>query len=216
MPQEFSSKNEILHLLHSWWMLVIGMVLGGLAGFAFNYVQQPTYQAKATVFTVIDYQKIRDVRLSEYDEDMTINSVQSVMLSTDVIGSLIMEIAKSGISLDYTSFMDRMSIYRKFTDYELFYRDYDPEIAQLIVNTWADIGTQKYQVMQKSGSLPVYIKVIPGSLASLPTEPVQQHMNTHVLAGAILGLLVGVAISSVRKVSPGGESLSQTDIPIKE
>jgi uncharacterized protein involved in exopolysaccharide biosynthesis len=207
MPQEFFPKNEILHILRSWWLLVIGMVLGGVAGFVFNYVQQPTYQAKATVFTVIDYQKINDVRLSEYDEDMTINSVQSVMLSTDVIGSLIMEMAESGYSLDYTSFMDRMSIYRKFTDFELFFRDSDPKIAQLVVNTWSDIGTQKYRGLQQSGSLPVYVNVITGSLASLPTEPVQKHMNTHVLAGAILGLLVGVVISSTRMVSSGGEAL---------
>jgi hypothetical protein len=213
MPQEFSPKNEILHMLRSWWMVVICMVLGGLVGFAFNYIQQPSYQAKATVFTVIDYQKINDVRLSEYDEDMSINSVQSVMLSTDVIGSLILEMAESGYSLDYTTFMDRMSIYRKFTDYELLYRDSDPHAAQLVVNTWADIGTHKYKGLQQSGNLPVYIDVIPGSYASLPTEPVQQHMNTHVLAGAILGLLVGVIISSTRKVSRDGEKLSRTDIP---
>jgi len=208
MAQEFSPKSEILHVLHSWWMIVICMVLGGLVGFAFNYFQQPTYQAKATVFTVLDYQKINDVRLSEYDEDMTINSVQSVMLSNDVIGSLILEIAESGYSLDYTTFMDQMSIQRKFTDYELYYRDSDPEVAQQVVNTWADIGAYKYQGLQESGNLPVYIEVIRGSYASLPTEPVQQHMNTHVLAGAILGLLVGVTITSNRKESTDGAKLN--------
>jgi uncharacterized protein involved in exopolysaccharide biosynthesis len=213
MHQEFSPKNEILHMLRSWWMIVICMVLGGLVGFAFNYVQKPSYQAKATVFTVIDYQKINDVRLTEYDEDMTINSVQSVMLSNDVIGSLILEMAESGNSLDYTTFVDHMSIFRKFTDYELFYRDSDPQVARLVVNTWADIGTHKYQGLQQSGSLPVYIEVIPGSYAGLPTKPVQQHMNTHVLAGAIMGLFVGVIISSIRKISINGEKPSSADIP---
>ena len=143
MPQELSPKNEILQMLRSWWMIVICMVLGGLAGFAFNYIQQTTYQAKATIFTVLDYQKINDVRLSEYDEDMTINSVQSVMLSNDVIGTLIQGMDESGYSLDYTTFMDHKSIYRKFTDYELYYRDPNPQVAQLVVNTWADIGVLK-------------------------------------------------------------------------
>jgi uncharacterized protein involved in exopolysaccharide biosynthesis len=201
MPQEFSPKDEILHQLRSWWIIVTCMLFGGLAGFLFNHLQTPTYQAKATIFTAIDYQEIHDVRLSEYDEDMTINSVQSVMLSNGVIGSVITRLAESGYTLDYATFMDHISIYRKFTEYELYYRDSVPETAQMIVNTWVNTGIRTYQDMQNSGDLPVYVKVIPGSLADLPTEPIQQKMNTQVLAGAILGMLAGVTLSSTRKLS---------------
>jgi capsular polysaccharide biosynthesis protein len=201
MPHEFSPKDEIRHLLHTWWVIVICMVLGGLAGFTFNHLQQPTYQAKATLFTAIDYLKIEDVRLSEYDEDMTINSVQSVLLSNDVIGSVIEEVAAAGHAIDYKTFMSQMALYRKFTDYELFYRDSRPEVAQAVVNVWADLGVRAYQSLQRSGNLPLYIEVMPGSLPNLPAEPVHQNTNTHVVAGAILGLLIGIIISSARRVA---------------
>jgi len=201
MPQEFSPKDEILHKLRLWWVLVICMILGGLVGYVFSHLQPAIYQAKATLFAAIDYQSITNVRLSEYDEDMTINSVQSVMLSNDVIRSVIMEVAESGYSLDYATFMQQKSIYRKFSDYDLYYRDPDPEKAQLIVNTWATIGVRTFKEYQEAGMLPLYVNVLPGNLASLPTSPAYQKMNSHVLGGALLGMLLGIMLTSARNVA---------------
>jgi hypothetical protein len=201
MPQEFSSKDELLKMLRLWWVLVIGMILGGLAGLAIAYTRPPVYQAKATLYTSIDFQKINDVRLTEYDEDMTINSVQSVLLSNDVIESVIVSAAESDVALGYAAFMGHMSIYRKFTDYELFFRDADPAIAQLVVNEWADTGIQTYQRLQLEGRLPAYVSVSVGSLAGVPVASLHQLRNSYTLAGSILGLIAGIFISSMQKSS---------------
>ncbi len=196
MSQEFSPKDQVLISLHLWWVLVITMVLGGLIGFAIHHFRPPIYQAKATISTYIDFQEITDVLLTEYDEDMTINSVQSVLLSNDVIGAVLTQASSDGIILDYSSFMHQMSIYRKFTDYELFYRDRNPEVAKKIVDCWTGIGLQEIKKMQAEGNLPAYLTVNLGSLSDLPQNPTYSQTNSYVLSGSLIGLLIGIILTS--------------------
>lgn len=201
MPQEFSPKDTVIHMLHLWWLIVICMVLGGLTGLVIHYFRPPIYQAKATLYTTIDFQKITDVKLTEYDEDMSINSVQSVMLSNNVIESVLIESAKSDFAIDYTTFMNHMNIYRKFSDFELLYRDSDPNKAQMVVNEWAKTGIQEYKRLRGEGNLPLYVDASIDSLAELPLTPVHQVRNSYVLAGSILGLVLGVILSSTQAPS---------------
>lgn len=196
MPQEFSPKHRILQTLSLWWVLVCTILLGGLIGFAIHHIHPPIYQAKATLFTFIDYQKITDVLLSEYDEDMTINTIQSVMLSNDVVGEVLTRAASEGIPLDYATFMHQMSIFRKFTDYEIYYRDRNPEVAQKIVNNWMEIGFQQIKQLQHDGNLPLYLTINLGDLAVLPQNPTYSQTNTYVLSGAVLGLVLGIILTS--------------------
>jgi hypothetical protein len=196
MPQEFSPKDEILRLLRMWWVLAACMILGGLVGFAIHRVKPPVYQAKATLYSFIDYQKVTDVRLSEYDEDVTINTIQSVMLSNLVIGKVLETAGNVGIPIDYTTFMDQMSIYRSLTNYELFYRDRDPQVAQTVVNIWAQTGLATLENLQESGKVPLYITFGLQNLSELPQSPSYSQTNSYVLSGAVLGLIAGLLITS--------------------
>jgi uncharacterized protein involved in exopolysaccharide biosynthesis len=89
MIQEFSPRDEIIHSLRGWWILAVFMILGGLAGYIVHRVEPPVYQAKAILYSYIDYQEITDVRLMEFDEDVTVNTIQSVMLSNQVVGQVL-------------------------------------------------------------------------------------------------------------------------------
>jgi uncharacterized protein involved in exopolysaccharide biosynthesis len=196
MPQDFSPKDEIQRMLHMWWVLATCMILGGLVGFAIHRVKPPVYQAKATLYSFIDFQKVTDVQLSEYDEDVTVNTIQSVMLSNLVIGKVLEDAGKADIPMEYTTFMDQMSIYRSLTNYELFYRDRDPKIAQTIVNIWAQTGLSTLKDLQEAGAVPPYITVELQNLAELPQSPSYSQTNVFVLSGAILGLIAGLFVTS--------------------
>jgi uncharacterized protein involved in exopolysaccharide biosynthesis len=196
MPQEFSPKDEIQRMLHMWWVLAACMILGGLVGFAVHRVEPPVYQAKATLYSFIDFQKVTDVRLSEYDEDVTINTIQSVMLSNLVIGKVLENADNAGIPMDYTTFMDQMSIYRSLTNYELFYRDRNPKVARTIVNIWAQTGLSTLKELQAAGAVPPYITVELQNLAEQPQSPSYSQTNSYVLSGAVLGLVAGLLASS--------------------
>jgi hypothetical protein len=197
MHQEFSPKDQIIRSLQLWWVLAACIILGGLAGYYKQRIEPPIYQAKAIINTFIDFQDINDAHLTEYDEDMTINSVQAVMLSTDVIEAVVGRAASEGVFINYTSFMQQKNIYRMHADYELFYRDSDPEIAKDLVNLWAETGVEYYKVLQDQGEMPLYITVMLSNLADLPLTPSYAQTNTYVLSGSILGFILGIVLTSI-------------------
>lgn len=201
MSEEFSPKEQIAHSLGLWWLIALAMIMGGLIGYGFHRSHPPIYQAKAVISTFIDYQDITDVKLTEFDEDITINSIENVMLSNDVIRSLILAAGKAGISLDYTAFMDNMSIHRKLADFDIFYRDRDPVVAQQVVNLWVQIGVDAIHQMQAAGKLPVYLTVNLSSTAELPQAPYFPQTNSYVLAGILLGFIAGILFSVL--IPPG-------------
>ncbi len=196
MAQEFSPKDEMVRMLRMWWVLAACMILGGLVGYAIHRVEPPVYQAKATVFSYIDYQKVTDVRLSEYDEDVTINTLQSVMQSNLVVGRVLEECGKAGIPVDYTTFMHQMSIFRSLTNFELFYRDRDPGVAQTVVNIWAQTGLSIFKELQDAGAVPLYLTVGLQNLSERPQKPSYSQTNSYVLSGTVLGLIAGLLITS--------------------
>ncbi|MBN2258303.1 MAG: hypothetical protein JW704_10850 [Anaerolineaceae bacterium] len=195
MLQEFSPKEQISRSLNLWWVLAICIMLGGGIGYLIHRIEPPVYQVKAIINTFIDFQDINDASLSQYDEDMTINSVKAVMLSNAVIEGVINRAAMEGISINYSTFMERQRIYRAHTDYELFYLDPDPETARKLVNYWAEIGVAHYHKLQEQGNMPLYVTVTLASLADLPLTPTYSQANTYVLSGALLGFVLGLVLT---------------------
>ncbi|MGA9398190.1 MAG: hypothetical protein WBV22_08015 [Anaerolineaceae bacterium] len=196
MPQEFSPKDQIIRSLRLWWVLILTIIAGGLIGYTISRLRPPVYEAKATLYTFIKFQDIRDIQLSQYDEDMIINSVGSMILSNDVIGTVLTQAAEDSLSFDYKSFMRQMSVYRKLSDFELFFRDSDPVRAQKMANLWANDTVQIFNRMQRDGYLPLYLTVNIGSLADLPVIPTYSQTNSYVLSGAIIGFLVGITLTT--------------------
>jgi hypothetical protein len=196
MIQEFSPRDEIIHSLRGWWILAVFMILGGLAGYIVHRVEPPVYQAKAILYSYIDYQEITDVRLMEFDEDVTVNTIQSVMLSNQVVGQVLEKAGNAGIPIDYVAFMDNMSIYRSLTNFELFYRDRDPKIAQAVVNIWTLTGYSDFLLAQSNGSVPRYITVEIQYLAELPQSPSYSQTNSYVISGSILGFVAGLVVTA--------------------
>jgi len=196
MPQEFSPKDQILRSLRLWWVLILTSIAGGIIGYTISRVRPPVYQAKATLYTFIKFQDIRDIQLSQYDEDMIINSVGSLILSNGVIGTVLTQATEDNLSIDYKAFMHQMSVYRKLSDFELFFRDSDPKTAQKMVNLWANDTVLIFNQMQRDGYLPPYLTLNIGSLADLPVTPTYSQTNSYVLSGALIGLLVGIILTS--------------------
>ena len=209
MQQEFSPREQVIRSLQLWWVLAACIFIGGMVGYLIQRVEPPIYQAKAIINTFIDFQDIDDAQLSEYDEDMTINTVKVVMLSSDVIDTVINLAKTEGISIDPAIFMEQHNIYRTHADYELFYRDPDPETAMRVVNLWAEAGVQRFKELQRGGNMPLYVSIALTSPADLPLEPTYAQANTYVFSGALLGFIFGIALTSFiprRKINRVGKS----------
>jgi hypothetical protein len=201
MPSnEFSPYEYFERLMSLWWLVLLAIILGGTLGFIFYHLHPPVYEATATYFVTIDLNRfpIQGVRedLIQYNEDMAINTTQGALLSPEVLNSVILQLTTSGKSLTAKDLLQNSSIERKHDIWELRYRSTVPLDAQVIVNTWAQIGYQGMLSWQASGKAPEFVIFQPPSQALLPQTPVFYGRNNLILAGALIGLIAGIIIST--------------------
>lgn len=197
---EFSPYRYFIQAWNLWWLVLLLTLLGGALGFTFYYVHRPVYEATATYFVTIDFTRfpLHNVRddLIQYNEDMALNTTEGALLSSAVLNEVVNQLKSQGISLTTKDLLENYTIERKHDIWELRYRDKVPQVAQAIVNTWAPIGYQAMLSWQASGKAPAYVIFQPPSPAFAPSEPVLYGRNNLILAGALIGLIVGIIIST--------------------
>jgi uncharacterized protein involved in exopolysaccharide biosynthesis len=76
----------------------------------------------------------------------------------------------------------------------LRYRHQDPQIAQSIVNFWAERGWEALQEAQQGGRAEEFVILDLVSLAALPQAPIYQNRNNLILAGTMIGFITGVIL----------------------
>ena len=197
---EFSPYRYFSQVLNFWWLVLITTFLGGALGFVFYQLHPPVYEATATFFVTIDltHFPIQGVRedLIQYNEDMAINTTEGALLSTGTINDLLNQLTATGISLTKKDVLQNYTIERKHDIWELRYRSQVPADAQTIVNTWAQIGYQAMLSWQATGKAPAYVVFQPPTMAIIPTQPIIYGRNNLMLAGVLIGLIVGIILST--------------------
>jgi len=197
---EFSTYKYFTHVLNLWWLVLLTTILGGAIGYLFFFLHPPVYEATATYFVTIDLTRfpIQGVRedLIQYNEDMAVNTTEGALLSTAVLNDAISQLKAKGIILTSKELLQNYTIERKHDLWELRYRSQSPSDAQTIVNTWAQIGYQAMLTWQSTGLAPEYVNFQPPSRALIPTEPIIYGRNNLMLAGTLIGLIIGIVISA--------------------
>jgi uncharacterized membrane-anchored protein YhcB (DUF1043 family) len=203
---EFSPYEYFNRLMGLWWFVVVAAILGGTFGFIFYHLHPPVYEATATFFVTIDLNRfpIQGVRedLIQYNEDMAINTTGGALLSPEVFADVIKQGKAVGISLTANDLLQNSTIERKHDIWELRYRSKVPLEAKTIVNTWAQIGYQAMLSWQASGKAPDYVIFQSPTLALIPQQPVLYGRNNLILAGALIGFIAGIIISTLISRAP--------------
>ncbi len=197
---EFSPYKYFIRVLNLWWLVLLATILGGTLGFVFFHFHPPVYEATATYFVTIDLTRfpLQEVKedLIQYNEDMALGTTEGALLSPEVINNVIIQAKTFGKSLTATDLLQNSTIERKHDLWELRYRSEEPLEAQTIVNSWAQIGYQAMLSWQASGKAPDYVIFQPPSQALTPQQPVLYGRNNLVLAGALIGFITGIIIST--------------------
>ncbi len=197
---EFSPYEYFTRVLNLWWVVCISILLGGALGYAFFHLHQPVYEATATYVVTIDLARFpmqgMQADLIQYNEDMAVNTTQDALLSDAVLNDVSKQLNTQGVAVTTADLMQNYTIERKHEVWELRYRSQVPAVAQIVANTWAQVGYQAMLSWQAKGLAPAYVIFQPPSQAHLPTQPVLYGRNNLVLAGAIAGLIVGIVVSS--------------------
>lgn len=200
MRDEFDPVKTFNHLIMGWWKIVVAAILGGLLGLAVSFVLPPIYQAEAIFHTGLDFTEINfenlvdennePLKFTQYDEDLALQVIQRVLLAElpaayDYARSL-------DPSIDFPTFQKDQQIQRYHALWYLRYRHRDPQVAQAIVNYWADRANTTLQDAQAAEQAEPFVIVEQVTEAGLPQTPLYQNRNTLVLAGTVIGFLVGV------------------------
>jgi hypothetical protein len=194
---ELDPKQTFNKTLKLWWIPAIAIFLGGLLGFVFSSLRTPIYEATARFYIAVDISKygLRDI--SERDEDLALASVQDALWSNEAIQAVANEVSSQKLAVNMTTLLQDTTLERGNAFWYLRYRNTDPGTAQKLVNIWAQKGYEIMLAWTANHVLVDYVKFNPPILATLPTAPVEYGRNKIMVAGAFLGLLVGIIISNV-------------------
>ncbi len=209
--KEFSPEVYFTRMMNLWWLVLLATFLGGVFGFVFFHLHPPVYEATATYFVTLDLNRFptQGVRedLIQYNEDMALNTTEGALVSTEVLNTVIVQANEIGQSLSTKNLLDNSTIERKHDIWELRYRSQDPSAAQSIVNSWAQVGYEAMLSWQETGKAPDFVIFQPPTLALEPQQPVLYGRNNLMFAGASIGFIIGIIISSL--LSPGNKEKPQ-------
>jgi uncharacterized protein involved in exopolysaccharide biosynthesis len=206
MNQEIITLDEFQRTLNLWWLVALVTIFGGVAGFAFRYIAPPAYESKATFHVAVDFtntvlNKPEMAPARIYDEDQSMQTVQVAFL--EAIPQVVAYAKSLGTPLDDNSFGQNSSIERMLALWDIRFRDKDPVIAQKIVNQWAILSLNNLDQKKLSGALKPYLSYELVNKASLPIKPSYFQTNILVLAGCIIGLVIGIALTNFPGVKSG-------------
>jgi hypothetical protein len=201
-PDEFEPYEHIARSIKLWWVLVLCAVLGGLTGYVVNRFKVPLYEAQAVFMASIDFNKVDFMhppaptpvpyKLTQYDEDISLVIVEASLI--EVEPQVVAFAQKNGFPIDGANLIAHSNIERHHGYWYLRLRDVNPVLAQKVVNFWAQAGLLDLQAKQKANQMPAYVFFSLAQLAELPASPKYFQTNVFVLAGIVIGLVVGILV----------------------
>jgi len=199
-PEEFSPYEQTSRILQFWWVLVLCAILGGALGWVAHRFKPPVYEAQAIISASIDLNKVDFLRITpdpekqhlftQDDEDLALMLVETSLIQVE---PRVLAFAQAnGWDISSETLHANSTIERKHAYWQVRYRSADPVQAQKLVNTWTEAGFADLQAKQKAGQVPSYVLLDLAQLAELPQNPQYFQRNVFVLAGAVIGWVVGL------------------------
>ncbi len=143
-----------------WWVVALLIVVGGLGGLLVHSFHPPLYEARAQFSVAIDY--VSTGSLTQYEEDLAINSAGHIFNSTAVLQNVVNQANKEGIPISLEELAKQISLERQFSTWNLRVRNPDTEMAKRIATIWIDQGQntllQSYQHAVQAHQLELYIQ----------------------------------------------------------
>jgi len=136
--KSINSRALFIHVIQSWWMIVLIMLLGALIGQVVHWLNPNVYEASAELTTSIDFSKAGI--LSDVEMDVAMVSIGDVIKSDMVLDQLFSAIRPAYPEVTHDQIRMNTSLERYNMVWTIRYRDQDPLKAQKIVNTWSDLA----------------------------------------------------------------------------
>ncbi len=133
---DFVPSDLLKRVFKFWWVLLLLMIMGGVAGILLLKLQKPIYESQASITTSIDF--AYSGRLNEDEEDYLISTVGDIISSSSVFTAVKEQAASRDLSVTDDQIAERFTLARQGYRWELTVRDQDPALAQKLTQIWAE------------------------------------------------------------------------------
>ena len=192
---EFTPIDHFYRVTRLWWVIVLSVFLGGITGFSMHLSNPPLYQATASMYVGIDFDKVDGEPLTQYDEDLGLSIVQQVFFTPEVREAMTNSREYQSSGLDIYEWSQAIRVEREHAFWQIRASLPNPKLAQVLVNKWAELGYRHLISLREKGEIPDYIMVEPPIPAELPHNPKNFGLNQLVLAGSLIGFIIGSLLS---------------------
>ena len=136
MDREYLPKETLDNILKYWWLIIVFMLVGAIAGRIVHLFLPPVYETHAKMGISIDYS--RTGLLSDIEEDQAFGTVADVF-STEPVLNKVVEIANSeNIQID-KELLKQTVIHERTDNTWLFRAQHeDPKVAARLANIWIE------------------------------------------------------------------------------
>ena len=119
-----------------WYILVIGMIIGGMFGWGATIFLPSMFESDAAFNVTIDYTQTG--ALSDVEEDQAMRGVGDIIFSDEIVSATLDTLKKNnGLDLSKDEFYDDAIFDREEFRWAIRYRDADPFVASTVVDAWA-------------------------------------------------------------------------------
>jgi len=126
--------------LRTWWIVVLGMVIGGALGFVFDTFLPSIYQAQSVITVNVDF--TRTGPLTDVEEDYMIIAVGALIDSDEVVDLALQRAQEQGYAIDRAGFDRIRDLQRSFTQWLMIVRHPDPVVAMALANFWGETARE--------------------------------------------------------------------------
>lgn len=177
----FTPKQTLDSALRFWWLVVVMMLLGAIAGWAFFLVRPAVYEGRASLTTGIDY--TRTGPLYDVEEDQAMQVVGDVIDGDDTKQLAIELASREGNSLTRQDFESGAFLERSNYAWVIRFQHADPQIAAGAANAWLEAA---YAVLEEAYNHALIAEELVSYTRSLTTcfensvasEPIQGFCTT--------------------------------------
>lgn len=200
---EFLPLQHFYRLTRLWWVIVLCTVLGLGFAYLFHRLNPPEYEATSSINVTIEldqFEMLTDIPKDklQYNEDMAVSVTDQAFRSLDAYNAVLTRALAQGLPIPNVDVLyANHTLERRHAIWQLHYRDPDPKVAQAVADIWAEVAYENMVTWQSTGQIPAYLIVKSPVPASLPEEPVVYELYRLLIAGTLIGLIVGIVLSNL-------------------
>jgi hypothetical protein len=211
---EFTPLQHFYRLTRLWWLIVLCSLLGAGLAYLFHRLNPPVYEATSSLNVTIDLaqlQLLSDIPKDklQYNEDLALSVTDQAFRDLESYQAVLARATAQGLPIpDVDTLFANHTLERRHAIWQMHYRHSDPLVAQAVANTWTQVAYENMLTWQSTGQIPAYLIVKPPVQAGLPEEPVIYDLNRLLLAGSLIGLVVGILFSEILARRPRPSQLT--------